>query len=67
LATSTKILCMFPFFGAQVIVMCRYNFWTKLFKAQALQACSLLVVATNDLGLGGLHLASHDYSCLWLS
>jgi len=36
----------------------QYNFRIKLLKAQALQACSLLTIATSDLSLSGRHLAS---------
>jgi len=36
----------------------RYNSRTKLLKVQAFQACSLLTIATSNLGLGGHHLSS---------
>ncbi len=36
----------------------RYSSQTKLLEIQMLQACSLLAATTNDLGLGGRHLAS---------
>jgi hypothetical protein len=38
------------------MLLCRYQYSSRA-KLQELQACSLLVVVVNDLGLGGLHFA----------